>query len=206
MKTLSKAVALASLVSASALTAQAANAEVEYSAQIDSMYLYRGQDNGTGGLISASIDYSHDSGLYAGAWVASAPEYDLYVGYYMEAGDVEVDVSLASYAYSDAGDDTAALGEEIEAILSLSYMGANFTYFHGLEALEDNSYITLGYEVAGIDLTYGMADSDGAEYSHIDASYGLSEELSLTVSQTMDDNAGAVEDLQVLVSYTLPIK
>jgi len=207
MKTLSKAVAIASLVSASALTAQVANAEVEYSAQIDSMYLFRGTDNGTGGLISASIDYAHDSGLYVGTWIASAPEYDLYVGYAAEFGGVGVDVSLATYAYSNAGDVTAEPGGEVEAIVGLSYMDASFSYAMGLEELDESTYMTLGYSVAGADLTYGMSDDGaGAEYSHLDVSYGLTEELSLTLSKAFDDTAGVSEDLIVLVSYALPIK
>jgi uncharacterized protein (TIGR02001 family) len=216
MKTLSKAVAIASLISAGALNTSFAHAEVEVSAQLDSMYLFRGQDQGTGGLISASIDYAHDSGLYVGTWVASAPEYDVYLGFGMEAGDVELDLGITSYAYPNAGDGVGSatgLGEEVEAYLNVGFMGASLHYSHGLELLEDSKYIALGYEVAGVGLTYGMNDDGaGQEYSHIDVNYGLSDELSITISKTMDDSAAtadegpAVEDLQVLVSYTLPIK
>ncbi len=220
MKTLSKAVAMASLLSAGVMGAQVANAEVELSAQLDSMYLFRGQDQGTGGLISASIDYSHDSGLYAGTWIASAPEYDAYVGFAMEAGDIELDLGITSYAYPNAGsgaDSATGLGEEVEVYLNAGFMGASFHYSHGLEVLEDTSYIALGYEMDNISVTYGMYDAedvDGATYSHVDLSYGLSDELTLTVSKSMDDSSdaaiaadeAAVEDLQVLVTYVLPIK
>ncbi|MAA72962.1 MAG: hypothetical protein CL679_14680 [Bermanella sp.] len=220
MKTLSKAVAVASLLSAGLMGAQVANAEVELSAQLDSIYLFRGQDQDVGGLISAAIDYSHESGLYAGTWIASAPEYDAYVGFAMEAGDVELDLGVTSYAYPNAGDgvDSATgLGEEVEAYLNVGYMGASVHYSHGLEVLEDTSYIALGYEVDNISVTYGMfdaEDADGATYSHIDLSYGLSDELTLTLSKSMDDSSdaaiaaeeAAVEDLQVLVTYALPIQ
>lgn len=208
MKNLSKAIAVASLLSAGVMTSQAANAEVEYSAQLDSMYLYRGENIG-GSLISASIDYSHESGLYAGAWIASAPETDLYVGYYMEAGEVELDVSLATYAYGgDADPDSAeTFGKDVEAVVSVSAMGANVTYTLGLQDLEDTSHLSLGYEIGGVALAYGMADYDtDGKYSHFDASVGLTEELSLTVSQAMDDTYGINEDTIFMVSYTLPIK
>ena len=53
MKTLSKAVAIASLLSAGVMGAQVANAEVSASASIANTYLWRGQDLG-GAAISGS--------------------------------------------------------------------------------------------------------------------------------------------------------
>ncbi|WP_396588147.1 TorF family putative porin [Bermanella sp. R86510] len=214
MKKLAKAIAVASLASASVMGANVASAEVEYSAQLDSMYLFRGQDQDVGGLISASIDYSHDSGLYAGAWVASAPEYDVYLGYWTELGDLELDLGITSYAYPNAGsgvDSATGLGEEVEAYVSLGFKGASFEYYHGLEALDEATYMAVGYEYENLSAKYGMNDDGfGAEYSHIDVTAGLTDELSLTLSKAMDDSSAtadaAVEDLQVLVTYTLPIK
>jgi len=213
MKTLSKAVAIASLLSAGIMSAQVANAEVEYSAQLDSSYLYRGQNiNGSDALFSGAADYSHESGAYAGLWVANSPEYDLYAGFAMDAGDVSVDVGAITYVYPNtddgAGDpeDTAPL-DGVEAYLNVGFMGASLSYNVGLESLEDTTYIALGYEVAGVALTYGMVDGDTAgEYAHIDASFSLTDELSLTLSQAIDDTAGVQEDIQVVATYTLAIK
>jgi len=225
MKTLSKAVAIASLVSASALTAQVANAEVEYSAGLATTYLWRGTDLG-GAAFSAAADYSHDSGLYAGLWVSSGDlalgnEYDLYVGYALEAGPVSVDVAVATYTYSsateteidlvndtittgDAGDGSP--GELSELIVGLGFADASLGYITNLDDT-DYQYITLGYSVAGVDLTYGMSDDGaGSEYSHFDASYGLTDELAITVSKPIDDTAGVDEDAIVVMSYSLPIK
>jgi len=216
MKSLSKAVAVASLLSAGIMSAQVANAETEYSAQIDSTYLYRGENIGGGAaLFSGGADYSHESGAYAGLWVANTPEYDLYAGFAMDAGDVSIDVGAITYVYP--GDTDAAPLDGVEAYLNVGFMGASLSYNVGLESLEDSSYIALGYEVAGVSLTYGIVDDGfGKEFSHIDASYGLTDELSITVSQAMDDSdvakttangtAPAVEDMQIVVSYTLPIK
>ena len=209
MKTLSKAVAIASLVSASALTAQVANAEVEYSAQIDSTYLYRGENiGGNAALFSGAIDYSHDSGFYAGTWIANSPEYDLYAGFAMDAGDVSVDVGAITYVYpsTGAGNDTAPL-DGVEVYLNVGFMGASVSYNHGLESLEDTSYIALGYELEAVSLTYGMVDADAnGEYAHLDIGLSLNEELSLTLSTAMDDTYGIEEDTQVVLSYALPIK
>lgn len=217
MKTLAKAVAVASLVSASALTAQVANAEVEYSAEAATSYLYRGQDQGASGLISGAIDFSHDSGAYAGLWAAGAgatPEYDLYAGFALEAGDVSVDVGAVTYVYPGSGEDVAPL-DGVEAYVNVGFMGASLSYNMGLESLEDSTYIALGYEMGDYSVTYGMSDDDaGTEYSHIDLGVALSEEFSLTISQSMDDSSAAVvaagdeanEDTQVVLTFALPIK
>ena len=220
MKTLSKAIALASLVSATALTAQVANAEVEYSAGIASTYLWRGTDLG-GAAFSAAADYSHESGAYAGLWASSGDtgtgnEYDLYVGYAMEMGDLTVDLSVATYAYNnnveydavademvDAG--LGSPGELSEAILSLGFADASLTYIDNLGD-DTYSYLALGYSVAGADLTYGMSDDDGDKYSHIDVSYGLTDELGITVSKPIDDTAGVDEDVIVVMSYSIALK
>lgn len=219
MKTLSKAVAIASLVSASALTAQVANAEVEVSAGLATTYLWRGTDLG-GAAFSAAADYSHESGAYAGLWASSGDaelgnEYDLYVGYALEAGPVSVDVSVATYTYSSSADDSAGSpGENSEFILGLGVADASLGYITSLQD-QDYQYITLGYSVAGVDLTYGMSDDGaGAEYSHFDVSYGLSDELAITVSKPIDNSSDAVkaagddidEDTIVVLSYSLPIK
>ena len=219
MKTLSQAIALASLVTASALTAQAANAEVEYSAGIATTYLWRGTDLG-GAAFSAAADYSHDSGLYAGIWASSGDtatgnEYDLYVGYGLEMGDFSVDLSVATYTYNNNVEDDingepvdaglGSPGELSEAILSLGFADASLTYIDNLGD-DTYSYIALGYSVAGADLTYGMSDDDGDKYSHFDVSYGLTDELGITVSKPIDDTAGADEDVIVVMSYSIALK
>lgn len=222
MKTLSKAIAIASLVTASALTAQAAQAEVEYSAGIATTYLWRGTDLG-GAAFSAAADYSHESGAYAGLWASSGDtstgnEYDLYVGYGMEVGDVSVDLSVATYTYNKniaysvvAGEivgEEAGLGspgELSEAILNVGFMDASINYIADLGS--EYSYTTLGYSLAGVDMSYSMSDDGaGSEYSVIDLGYGLTDELSLAVSKPIDDTAGVDEDVIVVMSYSIALK
>jgi len=218
MKSLSKAVAVASLLSAGIMSAQVANAEVEYSAELSTSYLYRGQDQGASGLVSAAADYSHDSGAYAGVWAAGAggtPEYDLYAGFALDAGDVSVDVGAVTYVYPGSTNDDGSEGDVaafdgVEAYVNVGFMGASVSYNMGLESLEDSTYIALGYEVAGVALTYGLSDDDaGTKYSHIDLGYGLTEDLSVTVSKSMDDSdAGneVNEDMQVVFTFGIPLK
>jgi uncharacterized protein (TIGR02001 family) len=224
MKTLSKAIALASLVSATALTAQVAQAEVGYSAGIATTYLWRGTDLG-GAAFSAAADYSHESGAYAGLWASSGDtatgnEYDLYVGYGMEMGDVAVDLSVATYTYNkniaysvdvvtgEIEGEEAGLGspgELSEAILNVGYMGASVNYIADLAS--DYTYTTFGYSLAGVDMSYSMSDSgDGSEYAVIDLGYGLTDELSLAISKPIDDTADIDEDVIVVMSYSIALK
>jgi uncharacterized protein (TIGR02001 family) len=223
MKTLSKAIALASLVSATALTAQVANAEVEYSAGIATTYLWRGTDLGYGSpAFSAAADYSHDSGAYAGLWVSSGDdatgtEYDMYAGFAKEFGDLSVDLGYYTYAYPSSSDDSlGGVGELEEAILGLGFMGASLTYIDNLGD-DDYSYVALGYSTV-VDITVAMSDNGvGQEYTHIDLGYAFTDELSLTVSKIIDqtnsaeflsdiENSPVDEDAIVVLSYSMAIQ
>ncbi|MGR6872024.1 TorF family putative porin [Pseudomonas sp. HK3] len=232
MKTLSKAVAIASLISAGVMASQAANAEVSYSAGVATTYLWRGQDLG-GAAVSAAADYSHDSGAYAGVWGSSGDlalgnEYDLYVGFAKEFGDFSADLQAVTYVYNKATEDGndvyGSPGELSDGILSLGFMDASVTYITSLIS-GSPSYVNLGYSVAGADIAVGISDNDGGqEYTHLDLSYGLTDQLSITVSKivdqsnttasllgddgiagTDDDGSELDDDVIVVMSYSLPL-
>jgi uncharacterized protein (TIGR02001 family) len=224
MKTLSKAVAVASLLSAGIMSAQVANADVEYSAGLATTYLWRGTDLG-GAAFSGAADYSHESGAYAGLWASSGDatagnEYDLYVGFAKEFGAVSVDLGAYTYIYNQGqGSGTnGSPGELSEAILNVGIMDASVTYIDNLGDA-DYSYIGLGYSIAGVDALVGISDNGvGQEYTHLDLSYGLTEELSLTVSKVFDQTTTAAflaadpanglvdEDMIVVLSYSIALK
>ena len=192
MKTLSKAVAIASLVSASALTAQVANAEVSASVAASNMYLWRGTDlgapNGTA-AISGDLSVSK-GGAYGGVWassgdVANGTEYDLYVGYGLEAGPVAVDASVWTYVYPSSTSDT--MFDLTELVLSASAAGASVTLYETLTGnSNDYRYVTLGYGVDKFSATLGLSMSDAAnqDYTHLDLGYAHNDNLSFTVSQS----------------------
>ena len=225
MKTLSKAIAIASLVSATALTAQVAQAEVEVSASAaaSNMYLWRGTDlgavtDGTGNTgstpaISADLSVSM-SGAYAGVWTSSGDaalgqEYDLYVGYGLEAGGVSIDASVWSYIYpSDSANNEFDL---TELVVGLGYGDASFTIYEPLTSNSaDYSYMTLGYGMADVSATVGISSSDDAayDYTHVDISYAASENLSFTFSQVVaqDTDDTVDESGKVVATLSLPIK
>ena len=218
MKKLTKAIALAGVMTTGLTGAQLAQAEVDVSASaaVASMYLWRGQDLGNGdAAVSGDITLS-SGGAYAGMWTSSGDsaagnEYDLYVGYGGEVEDFSYDLSVWTYVYP--GDD-AANGEGntfdlSEVIASVGYMGASFSYYYPVSSNPDDySYLTLGYGVDAFSATVGMAmdDVDGG-YTHLDLSYAYNDSLAFTASKIIDEETedSMDDDLKFVVSYSLPI-
>ena len=206
MKTLSKAVAIASLMSAGVMTSAVANAEVSFNAALVSDYVFRGfsySDNGA--ALQGSADYSHDSGAYVGTWLTTYDladedsgtsdtdiEYDLYAGYWMEAGEFEIDMGITTYNYVDDKDSNTA-----EVYASVATAGATLSVFRDVD-VANTTYLNLGYsaelpsEVA-LDVAAGyMLDGkvDGEDYwgeDFVDVSASVSKsfavvDLALTVT------------------------
>lgn len=216
MKTLSKAVAIASLVSASALTAQVANAEVSASAGLASTYLWRGQDLG-GAAVSGSLDYSNESGLYAGIWSSSGDskgghETDLYVGFAGEAGSLSYDIGYATYLYPGEDD----IDEAAEVYLSIGVDAFSGTVYIPTDSDSDYKYITLGAEMGDYSFALGQTidntDDDfpglDADYTHVDVSYAYNDKVSFTYSQVVAEDTEGYADMggTFVVSYSLPIE
>lgn len=208
MKTLNKTLIAAALLT----TGAAAQAEVSGGAAIASSYLWRGFDLSAGSaVVSGSLDYSSEVGIYAGIWGSSGDdtygtEYDLYVGYAGEAGDIGYDIGFVSYNYPSCdldGDGTVVTGdcnfEEIYASLSYGAFGA--TVYNNGDADYNDTYIALGYDFADFSFTYGMWSDDGA---HLDATYSMGD-LAFTLSQAFDD-AVYSEETQFVVSYSIPLE
>lgn len=195
MKTLNKTLIAAALLT----TGAAAQAEVSGGAAIASSYLWRGFDLSAGSaVVSGSLDYSSEIGIYAGIWGSSGDdtfgtEYDLYIGYAGEAGDISYDIGYVDYNYptvSGAGD-----FEEIYA--SLGYGAFGLTVYDG----DGYTYLAAGYDFADFNLTYGQWSTDG---SHIDLTYSMGD-LAFTFSQAFDD-AVYNEETQFVVSYSIPME
>lgn len=222
MKTLSKAIAIASLVSASALTAQVANAEVSASVSIANAYLWRGIDLGAAGgssaaAFSGSLDYSHASGAYAGIWgssgdTGSGNETDLYFGFAGEAGSIGYDIGYATYLYSGEDD----IDELAEVYVSVSADAFSATAYIPTDSDSDYRYITLGAEMGDYSFALGTTidavDADDAsidaDYTHVDVTYAYNDKLAFTYSQIVDEATEDYMDMGgvFVVSYSLPIE
>jgi hypothetical protein len=224
MTKLSQAIALATAMTAGLAATATSQAEVEVSASaaVSNMYLWRGTDLGAEGVPAISGDLTVSTGgAYAGVWTSSGDssagqEYDLFVGYGMEAGDVAIDVSYWSYVYpSDDGDDIADLHE---IVASAAFKGASLGVYYNIDQDEDEStdyiYTTLGYGVDKLSATYGMttySDTEDNDYAHLDLSYAYNDNISFTLSQVVsadldEDENGPDRSPKVAVTYSLPIE
>ncbi|GAA6135404.1 hypothetical protein NBRC116188_21940 [Oceaniserpentilla sp. 4NH20-0058] len=220
MKSLSKAVAMASLLSAGVMGAQVANAEVSASVGIASAYLWRGQDlsassdgvesNGAVPAFSGSLDYSNESGLYAGIWTSSGDfgsgtETDLYVGFAGEAGSIGYDISYATYLYTGEDD----IDDVAEVIVGVSTDAFGAKVYIPTDSDADYTYITLGAGMGDYSFTLGAnTGTDAGDYTHADVSYAYNEKLSFTYSQVLsEDTEDAIDSGGIfVVSYSLPIE
>lgn len=218
-KTALKISALAvAIATAAPLTA---NAEVSGSLDIANQYLWRGQTLFSGGTVSGSLDYEHESGAYAGIWLSSElddTEYDLYVGYAGELDALSYDVGVVHYRYS-AGGELRLPGARIadanfqEAYLSLGVADFSLTSYFGFGEFgngsdnEDNYFVaSYGTGKFGIDVGYYDFDDTSAQYGHVDVSYEVIDNLSFTASTIVweDTDDTYVKEPTFVVAYSFP--
>ena len=192
MKTLFKAIAIASLA-----TATAAQAELSASVAVDSEYVFRGITLDDSATTSATLEYAI-SGLTVGAWIADdeAGETDLYVSYGLNAGGVDLGLSYTDYSYNDVS------GGQQEIAVSASVKGLGLNYVDGTEDLTgfdlDYDVITLDYTFGNVNVLvgqYDLADAD-VDYSFFEISGSLGQiaglDASLTITGTFDESDNAV--------------
>ena len=129
----------------------------------DSDYLFRGISQ-TDGSMSAWAGYTHefgDSGFMAGAWVGQVDyadgsdlETDLYAGW--SNGDWTV--GYIDYSYNGDADLDGS-----EFFISKEIMGVSVDYYIGQDDYTD--YLELGYSKWGMDISYGMWEDIGDNWS-----------------------------------------
>lgn len=216
---------IASAVAVGMMAPHFAVAEVSGSLGISNMYFWRGQDISAGRpAVSGSLDYTHQTGLYAGIWGSSegpadegfsgSTEYDLYVGYGGAVGDFSYDISYIHYIYPSNNDFDLE-----EVIASVGFAGLTATGYigvgeagHGDDAVDnENNYFTLDYSYDKYGILVGTwdFDADDTNYTHLDLSYSLTDELSFTVSKIVDADEGSSfddgDDPLFVVSYSFAI-
>ena len=214
---LKKTVLAASIVAASLAPAIAA-AEVSGTLGASSQYLWRGQQLTDGAAVYGSVDYSHTSGLYAGAWASSETddtEYDLYAGFGGEIEGLSYDISYIDYNYTAGGteiDDPASGDDFQEVHLGVGFAGLSADAFIGVgkggkggeEDYEDN-YFALGYGYDKYSATVGFYDfeADDSDYTHVDLGYAVTDQFTFTLSKIVDQEEDNTydDDLVMSVSY-----
>lgn len=200
-----------------------ATAEVTGSLDIASQYLWRGQTLLTAGTVSGSIDYGHSSGAYAGVWASSETaknEYDLYAGFAGETEALSYDFGFVSYHYTGergtgSGPDELNF-QEVYLSLGLGDFGVSANvgvgeYGDGVDAVDnkDNYYtVSYGKDKFGALVGFYSFDDSDFDYTHVDLSYTVIDNLTFTASKILDldeDNTLVTNDeLQVVVAYSFP--
>lgn len=198
-----------------------AHAELSGNIGATSNYLWRGvTQTADESAISGGIDYSHESGFYAGTWasnVSGGEELDLYGGFGGEAGGVGYDIGAIYYAYPSADPD----GDFTEIYGSVSFGPATVGLAYTVDAdtasaaNEDDLYY---YASAGMDLSDGWSvggtighydiDAPNADYTHgqidVTKSAGDFGDFTFTLSNVLDQDSGSTLDdsLMPVVSWS----
>lgn len=190
-----------------------ASADMSASFAVSNMYLYRGANlSPDSASASGSLDYSHDSGLYAGAWASSAEggyELDFYAGFAGEAGGLSYDIGFITYEYPTS-EGSESYFDYSELMISLGFGGASFTIYDSLQgefSADGNggyTYYTLGYEMGSFGITYGGVtfDAEAAEPAHLDLSFAATDDLSFVISTIVEDDDDESLDTDPLISVT----
>jgi uncharacterized protein (TIGR02001 family) len=166
-----KSITLGAAVAA-VLTSGVAFAGLTGNAAISSNYIWRGvtQTNDQAGG-SGGIDYSHDSGFYAGTWVgnvdfsggAGAGEYelDVYAGFGGEAGGFGYDLGVITFQYP-INPNTSFTEVYVSGTYSLVTIGVNYTADAGSANDAENTAGATGYFDKGDIYLFGSVDFDTA--------------------------------------------
>lgn len=219
MKNLTAGLIAASLCATAVFPVQA---ELSAGMDLSNLYLFRGINMSNGSpAIAGSLDYSHQSGLYAGVWSTSGDdamgvEVDYYVGFAGEVSGLSYDLQYLNYYYpnSKGAAGSAAIvdfDDYAEGILSLAYKDASFSVALPTsdDAMGKYAYYSLSYGYQAFSATLGMNDHDdsASDYTHLDLSYQFNDNISFVLSQIVDQGSGsALNDATIWqVNYSLPI-
>lgn len=171
-----------SLAGASAFAPTAAQAELSGNIGVHSKYLLRGIfEEDDDGAVQGGLDYSNDSGFYAGYWFSSLSyeytqtggftagsgvENDFYAGFAGEMGGIGYDIGLIQYYYIDVDDSNLT---ELKATLSMGggYVGFQYLLSDGMWGNAGDVYWKAGYALdlpsdfgLAFDLGYYTYDDD----------------------------------------------
>ena len=233
ISTSSKTIILSTIFAAT-LTSTMAAAEITANAGAFSNYIFRGTTySGDSAVVQGGIDWSNDSGFYAGTWVSTlgtaglgGNEIDFYSGYTGQVGEVEYDAGVLTYQYTSSPEFNYT-----EAYFSTTFniftVGLNYT----IDAASGNKNAAFDegdvYVFASADFSAGPVDislyagnynfsNDGdfgngdISYSHVGASFSK-DGFSFAVDKSdVDENNGAVGGLaanmdavRFTISYSL---
>lgn len=160
--------ALAALAIAGSASAEGA---FSYNIGVTSDYVFRGITQTDGGAaVQGGVDYSNGI-FYAGGWASNVDfadyEVDLYLGVKPVAGDFTFDLGVVSYQYGDEALDSTEAKAAVSYPLYKGTIGA--AYYYNLD-FDDTTYyeINASYPLSdklSVSGALGEQDAGGAKYS-----------------------------------------
>jgi uncharacterized protein (TIGR02001 family) len=210
-----KITAIAAAVLAASGVSQMASAEVSANIGVTSNYLWRGvSQSGDSASVSGGLDYSDESGFYAGTWLGSlgedsGAEADFYLGFGGESGDFGYDVGYIYYNYSELDDSDFG---ELYFNGSFGALGFGVAYTVNSQVDEGSAFdtgdiyynVSYGFELAqeySLSFTAGYYDFDAGsdgDYSHIQADISKGD-FTFSVSKAEEDSGD--DDTKLVVSW-----
>lgn len=170
---------LVSAVAAGLLGMSAAQAGWEANVGAASNYIWRGvTQSNDGAAVSGGLDYSSESGFYAGTWASSLSggqyELDLYGGYGFEVGGVGLDLGYIAYLYPIGSAELDFSEVYVNAGIGGFSAGLAVQVDEEWSGATDTIYYSAGYdfdlsEDVGASIYAGFYDFDTSDYTH----YGL---------------------------------
>jgi uncharacterized protein (TIGR02001 family) len=201
-------VAFAILTSSNLIANDANGVEITSNVGVTSNLVWRGKSaSGDEVSIFGGFDLEHNSGFYAGTWLASnttGTEVDLYAGFSNSLEIIDYDIGFISYQYPNLEDSDS---EEVYFSLSkdIDKLVLSATYSVGLDDAEDNIEGTIGYDfdVVTASLTAGDYDNTGTYY-RAGLSKDITKKLNLSVeySDYSDDNNSSVDEDHFIVTLS----
>jgi len=213
---------LLSITLLTALTSTASFADVTANVSASSNYYWRGITQTLDATaVSGGIDYSNDSGFYAGTWTSNIDfgseasyELDFYAGFSKELENFSYDVGYIYYSYPDASGSTDF--GELYGALSWQWLETKVSYLTNSQSdassEEDMLYVELNANFTILnetDLAFHVGQSSGdtvnewySEDDYLDYSVSLSKNgftLGLTKTDLNDD------DVNAFVSYSIEL-
>lgn len=202
-----------------------AAADVSMNIGATSNYIWRGlTQTNNDSAISGGVDYTHASGLYAGAWASNASwapgmtyELDLYGGYSGEYQGFGYDAGVLYYSYDkDVDSDFSELA--LSGSWNFLSAGLNYTFSADNSDQEGDMYyfakvsfdLPQDYSIGGTVGHYNFDASGTEDYTHyqidLTKSAGDFGDVTLTLSDTdLKDtlpSAGGDSDPRFLVSWS----
>lgn len=212
---------------ASVLTSGVAAADLTANAGVFSNYIWRGvTQTADAAAGQGGIDWSSDSGLYAGTWlstIAGGQELDVYGGFSGEAGGIGYDVGVITYQYPVTPNINFT---EVYASGTFSMVTLGVAYTVDAGQANDGGVFDKGdmYVNGSIDFTAGksdvsvyagsyMFDNDGgtagnADYMHYGASLSKDgftfavDKNDIEAGDALSGMAADVEAVRFTVSYS----